>query len=100
MSLRSRSTYEPCGSKRVTRGCCAPRGMGLQGFLHCRATTLRLCLWVRSGLGKRVGSKLIEFARSMLDHLTVDVNEENTAALGFYRARGFSITARSNIDDQ
>jgi putative acetyltransferase len=45
------------------------------------------------------GRRLIEHARARHDELTVDVNEQNTAAVAFYRACGFIVEGRSELDD-
>jgi putative acetyltransferase len=42
---------------------------------------------------------LIEHARSLHDGLTVDVNEQNQAAVCFYKACGFVVERRSELDD-
>lgn len=44
------------------------------------------------------GTLLINCARRARGPLSVDVNEQNTAALNFYRARGFEIVGRSPVD--
>ena len=48
--------------------------------------------------GKGGGSQLLAHARALKGALTVDVNEQNPAALAFYRARGFVVTGRSETD--
>jgi len=50
--------------------------------------------WLRRG----GGSLLLEQARRVARPLTVEVNEQNTAALEFYRAQGFEIMRRSPVD--
>lgn len=45
------------------------------------------------------GRRLIDHARSLADKLTVDVNEQNTAAVAFYKACGFVVEGRSELDD-
>jgi len=46
-----------------------------------------------------VAGGLIDHARSLADKLTVDVNEQNTAAVAFYKACGFVVEGRSELDD-
>ena len=49
--------------------------------------------------GKGIGKLLLQHA---LDHLkinSVDVNEQNPLAVGFYEHMGFSISSRSPLDD-
>ena len=47
--------------------------------------------------GKGLGTKLIEFAKS-LGANSVDVNEQNPKALGFYQANGFHVVSRDEFD--
>jgi putative acetyltransferase len=49
--------------------------------------------------GRGVGRRLVEHARALRGELTVDVNEQNTAAVGFYKACGFIVEGRSELDD-
>jgi putative acetyltransferase len=44
------------------------------------------------------GTLLIDHARHLRGPLTVDVNEQNTEALDFYRALGFAVIGRSPVD--
>lgn len=44
------------------------------------------------------GSELVEFAIREKHIYKVDVNEQNTAALGFYLHRGFEVTGRDALD--
>ena len=46
------------------------------------------------------GSRLVAHAQALRgDTLTVDVNEQNHAAVGFYQALGFVVIGRSPLDD-
>ena len=45
------------------------------------------------------GRRLVEHARTLHRELTVDVNEQNTAAVDFYKACGFFVDGRSDLDD-
>lgn len=50
--------------------------------------------------GRGGGRRLVAHAQRLRDgHLTVDVNEQNPAAHGFYEALGFVVVARSPLDD-
>ena len=42
----------------------------------------------------------MDHARSLHPVLTVDVNEQNPRAIGFYERLGFARTGRSETDDQ
>ena len=50
--------------------------------------------------GSGVGRALIAHARALHGPLTVDVNEQNPLAVGFYERLGFERTGRSPTDDQ
>jgi len=51
-------------------------------------------------LGQGGGRLLVAHAQSLRgDELTVDVNEQNPAARGFYEALGFAVVGRSALDD-
>jgi putative acetyltransferase len=45
------------------------------------------------------GRKLVRHAQELRRELTVDVNEQNTAACHFYEACGFVVEGRSALDD-
>jgi putative acetyltransferase len=45
------------------------------------------------------GWRLVEHARALRGELTVDVNEQNTPAVAFYKACGFVVERRSELDD-
>lgn len=51
-------------------------------------------------IGRGVGSALLHHARSLHKQLTVNVNEQNIAAMSFYSAKGFVVSGRSEIDDE
>lgn len=48
--------------------------------------------------GRGGGRRLVEHARTLHGELTVDVNEQNAAAVGFYQACGFVVEGRSELD--
>lgn len=50
--------------------------------------------------GGGVGRALITHAQGLHGRLTVDVNEQNLGAVGFYEHLGFTRTGRSPTDDQ
>ncbi|HEV7319217.1 MAG TPA: acetyltransferase [Ensifer sp.] len=49
--------------------------------------------------GAGVGRRLVEHAMSLHPALTVDVNEQNASAAGFYQRMGFETVGRSPVDD-
>ncbi|WP_217473942.1 acetyltransferase [Stutzerimonas stutzeri] len=48
--------------------------------------------------GKGIGRALLDHARSSCDQMSVDVNEQNPEAVGFYLHYGFVQTGRSPLD--
>jgi putative acetyltransferase len=48
--------------------------------------------------GKGVGRCLVSYAVNQLGIRSVDVNEQNAQAVGFYYAMGFSLERRSPLD--
>jgi putative acetyltransferase len=49
---------------------------------------------------KGAGRRLLDHARTLKGHLTLDVNEQNPQAVRFYEACGFQVVGRSPVDDQ
>lgn len=50
--------------------------------------------------GQGIGTRLLDHARALRGALTVDVNEHNPQAHGFYRHYGFVDVGRSPLDGQ
>jgi len=50
--------------------------------------------------GQGIGRALLDHARSSRDTLSVDVNEQNPEAVGFYLHYGFVQTGRSPLDGE
>jgi len=48
--------------------------------------------------GQGLGKELLRYAIAELAVTTVDVNEQNPLAVGFYQHMGFKVTARSALD--
>ncbi|HYE51549.1 MAG TPA: acetyltransferase [Azospirillaceae bacterium] len=48
--------------------------------------------------GRGVGRALVEVARAAAPDLSVDVNEQNRGAVGFYARLGFRVAGRSPLD--
>ena len=70
--------------------------MGFAGMAGPRLESLFLAPeFHRRGGGRR----LVEHMRALRGELTVDVNEQNTPAIAFYRACGFVVEGRSELDE-
>ncbi|MCJ1888018.1 acetyltransferase [Pseudomonas sp. LA21] len=50
--------------------------------------------------GQGIGTRLLDFLRESRDSLSVDVNEQNPQAVGFYLHYGFVQTGRSPTDGE
>jgi putative acetyltransferase len=71
--------------------------MGFMGLAGNKIESLFLAPeFQRQGAGRR----LVRHAQEQHGELTVDVNEQNTAAHRFYEACGFVVEGRSEFDEQ
>jgi putative acetyltransferase len=69
--------------------------MGFMGLSGASVEALFLApQWFRRGGGRR----LLDHARRLKGTLSVDVNEQNPDAVDFYRANGFEVIGRSDVD--
>ena len=69
--------------------------MGFLGLSRSKIEALFLAPeYHRRGCGRR----LVRHARELKGDLTVDVNEQNPAAVRFYEACGFVVVGRSELD--
>ncbi len=71
---------------------------GPVGFLVLSGCAIEALFIAPEWLRRGGGTLLIAHARSLRGRLTVDVNEQNAAAVKFYLARRFSIRGRSETD--
>src|SRR5215813_14803746 len=68
------------------------------GFLVLNQQHIEALFIVPEWLRRGAGTRLVRHARTLRGVLTVDVNEQNTPALRFYEAMGFSVIGRSATD--
>lgn len=68
------------------------------GFIGLSSDTIEMLFVDSSYRGQGYGSALIDFARQR-GATKVDVNQQNTSALNFYKAKGFRVVARDDTDD-
>ena len=73
------------------------RPAGFMGMTGHKVDSLFIDPMLRGG---GIGRLLIEHAATLYASLTVDVNEQNAQAVGFYERMGFVQTGRSETDDQ
>ncbi|RZM28482.1 MAG: GNAT family N-acetyltransferase, partial [Pedobacter sp.] len=70
----------------------------IQGFIGLNDDFIQM-LFVRPDLiGQGIGKTLIDFAVEEHGAKTVDVNEQNVNAVGFYQKLGFHVVERSEMD--
>ena len=69
-------------------------------FIGVKGSSIEM-LFVHAGhRGCGAGSTLVEFAIGVLNARSVEVNEQDPLAVGFYRRMGFEVTGRSPVDAQ
>lgn len=71
--------------------------MGFMGMCGSKMQSLFLAPEFQRRSG---GWRLVRHARAVHGELTVDVNDQNSAARAFYEACGFVVEGRSELDDQ
>ena len=69
-----------------------------EGFIGMAGNKIEMLFVDSACQGKGCGTALLDFAIGKGAKL-VDVNEQNPAALGFYRSKGFRIVGRTPTDD-
>lgn len=69
------------------------------GFLGVSNAKIEMLFLRAESRGQGLGRVLLKYAIEKLGANTVDVNEQNPLAVGFYQHMGFVITSRSPLDD-
>ena len=69
----------------------------IAGFIGLYDHNIEMLFVDSNCMGKGLGSKLLNYAKS-LGADSVDVNEQNPRALGFYQAYGFRVVGRDEYD--
>lgn len=72
----------------------------LAGFMGIAEENLEMLFVDNDYRGTGIGKELIAYATANLHVTKVDVNEQNTQAVGFYRYMGFKIVRRSELDGE
>lgn len=70
------------------------------GFMFLHDGHLEALFVDASARGLGVGKQLISHALHLHPELSVDVNEQNQQAVGFYQHMGFQVSGRSELDNQ
>ncbi len=80
--------------------CCAKDGAGkIVGFCGLHEESVEMLFVLPESRGHGVGAKLVAYAIGQ-GAVTVDVNEQNRQAVGFYEHIGFRVRGRSELDGQ
>ncbi|MCP1996416.1 acetyltransferase [Flavobacterium sp. HSC-61S13] len=72
----------------------------ISGFMAIHDHKLEMLFIDSDYFGIGLGRSLLDYAVEVLDVDRVDVNEQNTQAVGFYKKMGFQVVDRSETDDQ
>lgn len=72
----------------------------LVGFMGVAEGNLEMLFIDNDCRGVGVGKRLVEYAIAHLKVTKVDVNEQNTQAVGFYKHIGFRLLSRSELDGE
>jgi len=70
------------------------------GFIGTSEGNIEMLFILPEFFGKGIGSLLTQHAISEFGITKVDVNEQNSNALGFYQQMGFIVKSRSELDGQ
>ncbi|WP_439213318.1 acetyltransferase [Duffyella gerundensis] len=70
------------------------------GFMFLHEGHLEALFVAASARGLGVGKRLILHALALHPELSIDVNEQNQQAVGFYQHMGFEVSGRSGRDNQ
>ncbi|PTL80104.1 acetyltransferase [Vitiosangium sp. GDMCC 1.1324] len=70
------------------------------GFVGVAGGNVEMLFIAPATRGQGIGKQLLQHAIEHLGATTVDVNEQNPQAVGFYLHEGFETTGRSELDGQ
>lgn len=70
------------------------------GFIGIQDHKIEMLFISPEAMGQGIGKKLVTHAIDALKVSSVDVNEQNPQALGFYEHMGFYVAERSALDEQ
>jgi putative acetyltransferase len=79
---------------------CLVQNSEVAGFLGVAEQKVEMLFLSPGQIGKGFGKKLMDFAITDLKANKVDVNEQNTKAVEFYKKFGFETYERTDKDDQ
>jgi putative acetyltransferase len=76
---------------------CSEQGSPV-GFMGMSGSKIEALFLAPEFFRRGGGRRLVQHAQAMRGELTVDVNEQNPAAIRFYKACGFVVEGRSALD--
>ncbi|MEN9302013.1 MAG: putative N-acetyltransferase YjaB [Bacteroidota bacterium] len=79
---------------------CLKQNNQVSGFIGLAEKKIEMLFFSPEYIGKGLGRKLTDFAITELKADKVDVNEQNTNAVEFYKKIGFKTYERTEKDDQ
>ena len=82
----------------VALKCVKDKSGVILGFLGTTEQKIEMLFVHPASRGRGIGKALIKYAVHELGIRFVDVNEQNTQAVGFYYALGFTLQKRSPLD--
>ena len=82
----------------VTLFCTRDEQLNITGFAGAHKDSLDILFIDPKHRGQKLGMQLLTHAIEQFNIRELDVNEQNTQALGFYRRQGFEVVSRSEID--
>ena len=82
----------------VALKCVKDKSGDILGFLGTTEQKIEMLFVHPDSRGQGIGKALIKYAVRELGIRLVDVNEQNTQAVGFYYAMGFNLQKRSPLD--
>jgi len=83
----------------VSLKCVKDKNDSILGFVGVHDMKIEMLFVLDNIRGQGVGKLLLQYAIDNLSANSVDVNEQNTLALGFYQHMGFNVFDRSPLDD-
>lgn len=88
------------GLPNVAQLACARDDAGaVVGFVGVSGAKVEMLFVAPSCIGQGIGRQLLTHAIAAFGAETLDVNEQNPQAVGFYRRMGFEVIGRSELDD-
>jgi putative acetyltransferase len=96
--MRLREGIFPVQAEDFPLVCVRDEGGQVAGFAGVADGKLEALFVHPSWRGKGIGRRLLQHAVNSLGATTLDVNEQNDQAVGFYLRMGFEVAGRSELD--